>query len=102
MARKSIKSLIPTWILNNYQKRKSSQHMGGVDTTSSAKDTLNKVSLSVLIFVKIYENTGEHKNKSGLTSVHDKQVKCWAHYGLVEAFARISDGHHICLGITIN
>ena len=27
-----------------------------------------------------------------MTSVHDDQVKCWAYYGLVEVFARISDG----------
>ena len=27
-----------------------------------------------------------------MTSVHDETVECWAYFGLIETFARISDG----------
>tara|TARA_B100002003_G_scaffold141978_1_gene131364 strand:- start:502 stop:948 length:447 start_codon:yes stop_codon:yes gene_type:complete len=47
-----IKLVIPTWVLKYHATRKTSQHMGGVETTASAKDALNKIRLSVLTFRK--------------------------------------------------
>jgi hypothetical protein len=50
-----IKSFIPTWILNYYIKRRKLRHMGGVESTSSAKDLLAKIRLSALTFRKCYD-----------------------------------------------
>jgi glycosyltransferase domain-containing protein len=50
-----IKSFVPTWILNYCIKRRKLRHMGGVETTSSAKEVLAKIRLSVLTFRKCYD-----------------------------------------------
>ena len=50
-----IKSFVPTWMLKYYKTNKTLRHMGGVETTSSAKDALNKIRLSVLTFSKYYD-----------------------------------------------
>ena len=53
--KKIIKSFVPTWVLSGYIKRKKNRHMGGVETTPSAKDALDKVRLSILTFPKCYD-----------------------------------------------
>jgi len=50
-----IKLFIPTWVLKYYTTRKILQHMGGAETTSSAKEALHKIELSVLTFRKCYD-----------------------------------------------
>jgi glycosyltransferase domain-containing protein len=56
-----IKTLVPNWIINYIRTYRSLQHMGGVETTSLAKDNLNKIELSVLAFLKIYETVGRRE-----------------------------------------
>jgi hypothetical protein len=54
--KKIIKSFLPTWVLSSYMKRRKNRHyMECVRTTTSAKDTLDKVRLSVLTFPKCYD-----------------------------------------------
>jgi glycosyltransferase domain-containing protein len=50
-----IKLFVPTLVSNYVIKRRKIRHMGGVETTSSAKDTLAKIRLSVLTFPKCYD-----------------------------------------------
>jgi hypothetical protein len=49
-----LKAVIPDWVLNYYRTRQTIKHMGGVDTDSSTKNTLDKIRLSVLTFSKCY------------------------------------------------
>ena len=59
---------------------------------------MKKLAMAIMIvsiaLTPVYatEKWSEKKLNWVMTSVHDDQVKCWAYYGLVEAFARISDG----------
>ena len=53
--KKMIKLFVPTWIMNYCIKRRKLRHMGGVESTSSAKDVLAKIRLSALTFRKCYD-----------------------------------------------
>ena len=59
MAKIIIKILVPSWIINHIRTYRNIQHMGGVETTSLAKDNLDKIELSVLAFLKIYDTPRE-------------------------------------------
>ena len=61
MAKIIIKILTPNWIVNYIRTYRNTQHMGDVETTSLAKDNLNKIELSVLAFLKIYETVGKRE-----------------------------------------
>lgn len=50
-----IKLFVPTLVSTYFIKRRKLRHMGGVETTSSAKDALAKIRLSVLTFRKCYD-----------------------------------------------
>jgi hypothetical protein len=52
-----IKLFIPDWVLSYFKKRKPIQHMNGVDENYFSNIALNKIRLSILSFLEVYNNT---------------------------------------------
>jgi len=52
-----IKLFIPEWVLSYLKKRKPIQHMNGVDENYFSNIALNKIRLSILSFLEVYNNT---------------------------------------------